>query len=64
MRKDNGMSSKQIALSLIICVAMAVIYFASAYFFGRQVANIVLMCGLAVGAVVVLVVRYIEAKRR
>lgn len=51
-------------LSLIICVVMAVLYFASAYFFGRQIANIVLMCGLALGAVVVLVARYIEARRR
>lgn len=64
MRKDNGLSSKQIMLSLIICVVMAVLYFASAYFFGRQIANIVLMCGLALGAVVVLVARYIEARRR
>ena len=62
MRKDSGFSSKQITAVLLICIAMAVIYFTLLYFLGRSIANAILMWGLLGAAVVVLIVKMVRGK--
>ena len=62
MRKDSGFSSKQITAVLLICIAMAVIYFVLLYFLGRSIANAILMWGLLGAAVVVLIVKMVRGK--
>ena len=62
MRKDKSFSTKQIVIMLLICFAMAAAYFAMIYFFGRSVANAVLMWGLIIISLVVIVFKTIKGK--